>query len=190
MTDKPEITIDFQKSLKPILKNIFLLNGCLMFCSIPLFVFIIFETWGDSPVFSIILFVSVIIVFIVAKKYYSNALYREFMILNAETLTIANQIGNGEVRKKAFEINLIEKLAFVGGVEYTEHPLQNNIIDITGFGTTEKEVQFLIDEGTMEIVTANEKFRFGKNIPSWEAQRIISIVKDYLGERIDTELAY
>ncbi|MNE44313.1 hypothetical protein D3C80_1385330 [compost metagenome] len=81
-------------------------------------------------------------------------------------------------------------MAFIGTIEYTEHPLQNNIVDITGLATTEKELQFLIDEGTMEIVTASEKFRFGKNIPSWEAERIINLVNVFLGNRIKTELAY
>ena len=185
-----ELKIDFQKTIKPILKNVFLFNGCLMFCSIPLIIFVISQTWKDSPISTMILFIVLIFTFIVAKKYHSNALYREFIIVNSETLTVANQIGHGEIKKKVFEIDHIVKLAFIGAIEYTEHPLQNNTVDIIGLATTEKELQFLIDEGTMEIITSNEKFRFGKNIPSWEAERIINLVKEFLGNRIKTELAY
>lgn len=185
-----ELKIDFQKTIKPILKNIFLFNGCLMFSSIPLILFAISQTWKDSPISTIILFIGLIFIFIVAKKYHSNALYREFIIVNVQTLTVTNQIGHRVVKRKVFEIDQIVKLAFIGATEYTEHPLQNNIVDITGLATTEKELQFLIDEGTMEIITSNEKFRFGKNIPSWEAERIINLIKDFLGDRIKTELAY
>lgn len=185
-----ELKIDFQKTIKPILKNIFLFNGCLMFCSIPLILFVISQTWKDSPISTIILFIALIFTFIVAKKYHSNALYQEFIIVNTQTLTVTNQIGHGNVKRKVFEIDQIVKLAFIGATEYTEHPLKNDIVDITGLATTEKELQFLIDEGTMEIITSNEKFRFGKNIPSWEAERIINLVKGFLGDRIKTELAY
>lgn len=188
--NKAELKIEFQKTLKPILKNIFLFNGCLLFCSLPLIAFAISRTWIDSPIATIVLIAAMLITFIVAKKYHSNALYREFIILTAETLTVVNKVGHGNTKKKVFEIEQIEKLAFIGTIEYTEHPLQNNIVDITGLATTEKELQFLIDEGTMEIVTANERFRFGKNIPSWEAERIINLVNVFLGNRIKTELAY
>lgn len=184
-----ELRIDFQKSIKPILKNVFLFNGCLLFCTIPLLFFIISQTWEYAPIFTFFAIGGVIITFIVAKKYHANALYREYIIVNTQKLTVVNQTGSN-TKKKVFEIDAIKKLAFVGTIDYTDHPLKNDIIDITGVVTTEKELQFLIDEGTMEITTANESFRFGKNIPSWEAERIIHLVKDFLGDRITTELAY
>jgi hypothetical protein len=46
-------------------------------------------------------------------------------------------------------------------------------VDFTGLGTSERELQYLIDDGTIEITTETENLRFGKNMTSWETEEVI-----------------
>lgn len=48
-----------------------------------------------------------------------------------------------------------------------------------GWGVSEKEVQYVIDDGTIELFYNGATRRFGKNIASWDAEEIISRIERF-----------
>jgi hypothetical protein len=72
----------------------------------------------------------------------------------------------------------------VGHREYTEHPMANSVVDFTGLAAGEKYVQTLVDDGTLEIRTDKKIVRFGKDVPSWDADKIIERIEQKLGRKL------
>jgi hypothetical protein len=182
--DTEPIRIDFQQNLKSIIKFGFAVQVCCVLIALPLFFYMGFVSWKETPIISLLFFGGGIFVYWIGKKYFANLYYKEYILLDDESLQVIYE--TGKTKKKIFNVEEIRELGFVGDTEFTPHPLNNEIIDFTGLGVAEKEVQFLINEGTMVIKTENETFRFGKNIPSWEAERIIEIVSEKLDGKIKT----
>ena len=85
-----EKRIEIKSQTKPILKAMFFFNGCLMFCGIPLLVFLIFQ---ELSVLSLFISIAVVVLtFLAASKYHENALAKEYLLLDAESVTLVNQI--------------------------------------------------------------------------------------------------
>lgn len=89
-----------------------------------------------------------------------------------------------------FGVDEVEHIGSPGYQKFTPHPLATGSFDYLGWNTAEKEIQYLIEDGTMEIVTAQKRLRFGINIPSWEAEEIIERIKAFTGKDFGNQSLY
>lgn len=181
MSDK-SLTIDLRPGTKSIIKFGFAFQGFLIMIVLVGFVFLAFQLVSDIPLLSLILVAIAIFFIFIAKQYLGNAFYKEQITINDGKLIISYRSFLKE-KIHEFDLNEIKYLSHAGTHEYTDHPMNNDIVDFTGLGTTERELQFLIDEGTLEIETEDEVLRFGKNMSSWDAEEAIAQIEKHTGKK-------
>jgi hypothetical protein len=98
-----------------------------------------------------------------------QAFNKEIIEITKDRITVIDK----SLLKKKVKIFIVKEISdfdYVGRNKFTPHPLAGNSVDYTGFGVSEKELQYLIEDGTIEITSKQEKIRFGKNIPSWDGR--------------------
>jgi len=173
-----EKLIEIKNESKSILKFGFGLTVFFSFVAVFMFILLGILYLKQEPFSSIIYFGLAIFFFIVARKYIENIFYKEYITLNENKIKISFK-SLGKLKENEFELNQVKHIKYVGEENFTKHPLDSETIDFTGFGASEKEMQKIISEGTIEIKTSETKLRFGKEIPSWEAERVIDEINNY-----------
>lgn len=129
-----------------------------------------------NPVLGLLTLGAGVLLLLISKNYLNNLTHQEEIIVDDDFLKI--KINNKEY---SFLLKDIKRFEHVGSIQYTDHPMNNEIVDFTGLNTTERELQYLIDDGTIEIETEDEKFRFGKNMTSWDTEELILKIEQYTG---------
>ena len=173
-----EKRIEIKNENKSILKFGFGLTAFFAFFSVFMFALLGVLYFKKEPFSSILYFGIAIFFFVVARNYMANTFYQEYIILNNEKIKIVYK-SLGKFKENEFELKNVKYIKFVDERNFTNHPLDSKTMDYTGFGVAEKEVQKIISDGTIEIATAETKLRFGKEIPSWEAERVIDEIKNH-----------
>lgn len=168
--------IDIKKDNKLILKFGFGLIAFFSFAVTFMFMLIGFLYLKKEPFSSVMYFGLAIFFFFVTKKYIASTFYNEYVLVDNKILRVVYKSW-GKFRKNEFKLQEIKYIKYVGVENFTEHPLSNDRMDYLGFGASEKEIQHVISDGTIEIRTSKTQLRFGKDIPSWEAERVISAIK-------------
>ncbi|MFH6996051.1 hypothetical protein [Flavobacterium sp. FlaQc-48] len=171
-----ETRINIKKDNKAILKFGFGFTAFLSLVATGGFAFIGILQIKEDILFSLLFFGLAILLYIIAKKYIASTFYDEYVIVDETILKVVYK-SLGKFQETRFELKEIRHIKYVGEENFTKHPLDNETMDYLGFGAAEKEMQYLISEGTIEIKSDETEFRFGKNIPSWEAERVISAIK-------------
>lgn len=138
---------------------------------------------SELPIFSLLIFAVTIFFIVIGKKYLDEVFYDEYILVNHKSLKLIHKTWCTE-KEHTFTINEIQFLGFTGMHEFTRHPMEGDTVDFTGLGTGERELQFLIAEGTMEIRTEHNLIKFGKNITSWDADEITQQLENYLGDKL------
>lgn len=178
-----KLTIEILPSMKTIVRLGLVFKGILIIgCSIFITI-IILTTISDITIASLVFIAMCVIYFIAGKKYLNRVFYKEIVEVNRKDLTIIDKYLTSR-ETISFPLTKISSLGFVGQHNYTRHPLDNNTMDVTGFGVAEREVQFLIEDGTIEIYCNGVTRRFGKNIASWDAEEIVNKIKRFAGNRL------
>jgi hypothetical protein len=167
-----QFIINIKAQVKPIIKLGFAFQGFVIILAIIGFFFMGYFALKDSVILAMVCFAIAIFFYFVSRKYFDNVFLKEQISIEGDNLIVLITKGGNE-KKYVFELDEIKYLGHVGGVEYTEHPMNNKIVDFTGLGTSERELQYLIDDGTIEITTETENLRFGKNMTSWETEEVI-----------------
>ncbi len=85
-------------------------------------------------------------------------------------------------KRYEFDLNQIKCFGF-SEQQYTKHPMDNPIVDFTGLGTQEKELQYIIDEGNILIETDSKNIKFGKHVPSWEVEVLLEKIESFTGRK-------
>jgi hypothetical protein len=111
------------------------------------------------------------------------AFENESIRVDGKTLTISRRRLFGSTSEH-FLLSEPISIHYVGRREYTEHPMTNSVVDFTGLAAGEKYVQTLVDEGTLEIQSEKKVVRFGKDVPSWEADKIIGRLERKIGKKL------
>ena len=173
-----ETRIDIQSDYKSILKFGFGLTAFFFFVAVCMFILLGILYFDNEPFSSITYFGASIFFFIVGRNYMSNTFYKEYIILNNEKIKVVYK-SLGKLIENEFELKKVKYIKFVDTENFTNHPLDSATMDYTGFGASEKELQKIISDGTIEIATTETKLRFGKDIPSWEAERVIDEINNY-----------
>ncbi len=152
---------------------LFLVTGCITFG----------VSAAKSSLLACVLLVSLgLFFFYVFFKMLDAAFFSEEIILGESEIKYLKKTITG-YDEKTFLFSEIKSLGFAGYQAYTAHPMDNPTIDFTGLGAGERELQYVIDAGTLEIVTDAGAFRFGKNLPSWEAEEVIAKLQEITGNR-------
>jgi hypothetical protein len=112
-----------------------------------------------------------------------TAFENESIQVDQKTLTLTRRHLFGSTSEQ-FLLSDPISILHVGHREYTEHPMANSVVDVTGLAAGEKYVQTLVDDGTLEIRTDKKIVRFGKDVPSWDADKIIERIEQKLGRKL------
>lgn len=171
-----QFVINVKAQVKPVIKLGFAIQGFVIVLCIIAFVFLGVDFFTSSSVIGTICFAIAVFFYFVAKKYFDNVFLKEQISIDGNNLSVIITKGGNE-KKYVFELDDIKYFAHVGAFKYTEHPMNNKIVDFTGLGTSERELQYLIDDGTIEITTETETLCFGKNMTSWETEEVIEQVE-------------
>jgi hypothetical protein len=140
----------------------------------------------DSFVFALLCFAVCFILFLIFYKLLSTAFITEYLVVTEDSITVVCQkIGNKD--EYTVMLNDIVNFGFAG-LDYTRHPFANTIVDFTGLATQERELQYVIDEGKIQMTTSNDVFRFGKNMPSWEVEEVLEKVEAFTGTKFKRPL--
>jgi len=177
-----EFKVDLRAPVKPVIRAGLIFQGVLFVLMLPALVIMGMQIYRDLPLLSLLPFGGCIFFFFIARRYLGNVFFKEYLLLTPETISVVQRRLGDETRVD-FAVDDIKYFSFAGFREYTSHPMDNKVVDFTGLGTTERELQFLIDDGTIEIETSDKAFRFGKNVPSWEAEEVIAAVEGYLKKK-------
>ena len=181
MSNSP-LFIDLKPETKAVIKIGFAFMGFLIMLGVAAFLFMALTIITDITVLAVFLIGAAILFFYISKKYFQNVFYKEKIIVEGDKLIVSNKSWGTE-KVYEFNINDINFFGHVGMREYTEHPMNNNVVDFTGLGTGERELQYLIDDGTIEIETEDEVLRFGKNMSSWDTEEVIAKIEKYTNRK-------
>jgi hypothetical protein len=121
--------------------------------------------------------------FYLGIKYLDRAFHKETIEITKDSVTIIDKY-LFKKEEKTFSTADILNIDFVGRNNFTDHPLAEKTGDYIGFGASEKELQFIIEDGAIEISNQQETKRFGKNIPSWDAETLLTRVKKFTDGKI------
>lgn len=179
-----KLEIVLKPSVKPIVRFGIAFQGIFILLStIPVF-FIGYNLFKGLTLSLVAGAIASLLYFFVARNYLKNVFYKEKMIVNGKRIIVSYN-GWATSKEREFELDEIEHLRYAGNVQYTQHPMHNPVVDFTGLAVGEKQLQFLIDDGTMEIVTKDETFRFGKNMTSWDAEEVIEKIEYFTGREFN-----
>lgn len=110
----------------------------------------------------------------------------EILSIDPNTLTLTDKYLLGAKSKK-FAMEHVKEIFFAGAENFTSHPLDGNYADI-GFRGREAMVQYAIADGNIMLVYGKRNIRFGRNVPSWDAEEIVAAIEKYCGRRLWRDL--
>jgi hypothetical protein len=173
-----KLTIVILPIMKPITKTGIAFMGILAIGLSITFTIVILYSLFDMGFMALVFGSFAAFGFYVGMKYLERAFNKEIIEITKDSITIIDKyLLKKEV--KTFMVTEILNLDFVGRNNFTPHPLTGNSVDYTGFGVSEKELQYVIEDGAIEISSKQETKRFGKNIPSWDTEVIMTRVKKF-----------
>jgi hypothetical protein len=176
------LSISLKGKVNPIITFGFILQAVVTFLGVIALLILGFTEITEIPLLSLLVISGAVFFSFISKKYFERIFSSEKIIVTYSTLTVIHKTLSKEI-KNEFPLRDVLYLGFAGNTLYTENNMGNSVIDFTGLATVEKEVQFLIDEGTIELETEHQVFRFGKNMASWDTEELIKKIEDHLGRK-------
>ncbi len=177
-------TIELNSNSRSILKVGLTVRAVMMLLpglSVLLFAIHIFS---ESPALSIICFLIGFVFCYIFFRILNSAFFKELLVITKQDITVIHKNLTNE-KKFTFPLGEIKYFGF-SEQKYTKHALDNPIIDFTGLATSERELQYIIDEGNIKIETDTRAIKFGKNLPSWDVEEIIEKVELFTGRKFTT----
>ncbi len=181
-----ELNIELKSSQKLIIKIGFVFQGLLILVTVLGLIYFGLVIMDDITLLSLFSFGCALFFLYISRNYFNNVFFKERLTITREKIIIINR-KLGEEKKHEIYIRDVIFFYFAGNFEYTEHPMNNPIIDFTGLGVGEKELQYLIDDGKIIIETHDEVFRFGKNTTSWDAEDVINQIENFTGIKFESK---
>jgi hypothetical protein len=128
------------------------------------------------------LFIYSALYFLVARAFIRRLTQQEIITVNHSQLIITDRYLLGKTVRK-YDLQHVTEIFFAGRENFTKHPLEGNYADI-GFRGMEGVVQYQITDGNMLMTYGKRQIRFGRNIPSWDAEEIVEIIMKYTGKSL------
>ncbi|PQJ09656.1 hypothetical protein CJD36_017115 [Flavipsychrobacter stenotrophus] len=107
------------------------------------------------------------VLILAGTRYAKKASFAEEITIAVDTLTIA---AGGKALQ--YELGSIEQIFYTGYSAKTDHPLKTGGFDYMGFETREREIARIHDEGHIKFYYGSKTIWFGKELASWDAQKI------------------
>ena len=181
---KDKLTILILPLMKPIVRTGLAFIG-LIVCGLSIvFAGVVLNSLVDMGFMALVFGSFAIFGFYLGTKYINRAFNKEMVEITRGSITITDKYLWNK-KANTFAIHEIVGLDFVGRNKFTPHPLAGNSIDYTGFGVSETELQFIIEDGSIEIASKHEKRRFGKNVPSWDEEIIVERLTKFINGRTE-----
>jgi len=171
-----ETRIEMMKNDKAIFNFGFVVTAFFSFAATFGFTYLGILDYQNEPFYSVLFIALAITFFVLAEKYITNKFHKKYVVVNNKTLKVVYNTW-GKFRESEFELKKIIAIKFIDKENLTNHSLTNETMNCLGFGTAEREMQYMKSKGAIEIKTKDNHFRFGKDIPSWEADRFIMLVE-------------
>ena len=180
---KDKLIITILPIMKPIIVFGIIFQGIIVIGLSAFFIIIILQSLNQSGFWSIapISIIVSVLYFFVGRAYLNRVFYKQTIEVSKDVFKIIDQYIIYS-KDKEYSVNKIEHLHYVGREKFTPHPLANKTLDPTGLSVTENEVQYLIEDGTIEFTYDGSQVRFGKNIPSWDAEEVIDKIEKFQKE--------
>ena len=116
-----------------------------------------------------------------ARAFIRRLTQEEELTIDHADLTLTDKYLLG-VKKRKFQLVHVKEIFFAGGENFTPHPLDGNYADI-GFRGREALVQYAIADGNIMLLYGKRQIRFGRNVPSWDAEEIVAAIEKYTGQK-------
>lgn len=130
---------------------------------------LIFEPSTDQLIILGFLFGSLFFIKISLNKLY----HKEMILVRNKDITLIDKFFFNS-KRRTFDKKKIQNLKYVGRQDFTDHPLDTQGFDHLGFGASEKEIHFFIDEGNIAFLYDGKMVRFGRNVWDEEGAEIIN----------------
>jgi hypothetical protein len=175
------IKIDLKSEGRSVIKTGISVKAALIFFIAALCFWSAIRFWQESWLAVVILLVIGTVLFRIAYKMLGSAFYKEFLLISADSITIVQESA-GSTKQDNFKLDDIIYLAYANQ-QYTQHQMDNPVVDFTGLGAGERELQYVIDEGNIKLQTRDKVIKFGKNMPSWDVEEIIEQIETVTGRK-------
>jgi hypothetical protein len=119
------------------------------------------------------------------RSFIKNSFYKEKIRVTSVELVISIP-SFWSSKQEVYDLAYISCMHYAGRENFTDHPLYTNTTDFTGLGVGEKQVQYLIEDGTIQFEYNNATHRFGKDVASWDAEDIIQRIEIFSGVDVHT----
>jgi len=117
-----------------------------------------------------------------------SIVHEEVITVTKESLSIRDKyILRGSFRE--WPIDDISSIGLATRPEYTPHPMDNAVVDFTGLGAQEKQLQYIIEHGSIALQVGKHQHLFANQVPSWEAEDIIERIVKFSGNRLNIDKA-
>lgn len=159
------LVITLHTKARPASKLGFILQGIFLFMSIPVLIYVGIALSKSLLFLSMLTFASVFLLLFLSKWYFEKVFFTEKIIVSYSKMTILYRTFFKEV-KHEFLLRDVHSLGFAGRAP----------------GKSVKKAQVtLVENGTIELETEKQIFRFGKNNTAGETAELIKKIEGHLG---------
>jgi hypothetical protein len=113
-----------------------------------------------------------ILVFIIIRNILRRLYQKELIIIDNKTMTIIKKLFFFS-KKRVFPFKNVKDIKSADKDEFTRHPLEPEGFDYLGAGTSEREMDFIIESGRIRVFYNGSVFRFGKGLLEEDRNEII-----------------
>jgi hypothetical protein len=179
-----KLIIEIVPKMKPIVKFGLMTNAFLFIITgFSLIVNTLLEIYhyNDFSIVFVCFFLSLCIICVIAGKKFLDRVYQKEIVEVSKTTIHYITKYLFTQKQKLFALSDVTNIDFVGEHKFSNHPLEGKSFDYLGLGVQEKQLQFLIQDGTLGITCNGVIERFGKNIASWDADEIVDKIEKFTG---------
>jgi hypothetical protein len=159
-------------------KKIFVIFACMMLLLYTITISYTFIKHGTIIDFAISL-AFIIVAVIILLNILATTWYKEQVTLSANTLSIT-LAKPWRANTTQFAIDSISTVTYLGYEQAMAHPIGSTSTDFTGLAEREQMVNSINHQGNIAFTYDDSLIRFGKNIPSWDAEHVIDTINNYI----------
>ena len=185
---KDHLQIELGNRIQPRIRFLFIAEFILMLSIASSFLHEAIPVAGNFTHF--MLCIGATIIYMLASyRFISRIFFKESLYITTNAITIV-QYSPFYRNTRTFNWNSISPIQYYGKQAKTDHPLKGNSFDYFGFETQEQLIQSLHHKGNLCFVCEEERIYFGRGIYTWDAEKIIRMIKLYVGPvmKLDEEL--
>lgn len=128
---------------------------------------------------SLVLIIYAVVMLLLARSYLRKLTEQELLRITDTDITITLSSLFGK-KDKVFPLARVKEIGVADDENFTPHPLEDNNAAIQ-LMVNERLIRYQITDGNMYISDGKEQVRFGKEIPSWDAEEIVEKIEQYTG---------